>query len=89
MNLAEVRNFLEENIRSESETYFGFTDSQRIGEIVNNWFNDQANYDGRWNIISSKAPRVGRVLDMAAGCGTFVLNGLQSGRDVYGVEPEQ
>lgn len=89
MNLVEVRDFLKENIRKESEEYFGFTDSKRLEEVTSNWFNDMENYDGRWKIINNRVPMVGRVLDMAAGCGTFVLNGLQNGYDVHGVEPEE
>lgn len=89
MNLAEVKDFLKENIRKESEEYFGFTDSKKLDEVANNWFNDQENYDGRWNVINTRLPKPGRVLDMAAGCGTFVLNGLHNGCDVQGVEPEE
>jgi len=38
--------------------------------------------------VSKRDHAAGKILDMAAGCGTFVLNGLQNGYDVYGVEPE-
>ena len=34
------------------------------------------------------AARRGRILDMACGCGTFLLYGLNRGRDVVGIEPE-
>lgn len=89
MNLVEVKNFLKENIRNENEKYFGFTDDCLIDQVTNNWFNDNENYDGRWKFISNRLHAVGKVLDMAAGCGTFVLNGLQNGYDVHGVEPEE
>lgn len=88
MNLVEAKNFLKENIRKDNEKYFGGTDDIWLNLVTNNWFNDNENYDGRWESISNRVPSVGKVLDMAAGCGTFVLNGLQNGYDVYGVEPE-
>lgn len=88
MTLDEVRSFLKDNIKSENKKYFGGTDDAYIDQVTSNWFNDTENYDGRWNVINSRIGAVGKVLDMAAGCGTFVLNGLQHGYDVYGVEPE-
>ncbi len=30
-----------------------------------------------------------KILDMAAGCGSFVVQGVQNGYDTYGVEPEE
>ncbi|OHE72201.1 MAG: hypothetical protein A2007_05995 [Verrucomicrobia bacterium GWC2_42_7] len=88
MNSEEVKFLLKENIRKENLKYFGFTDDVLISQVTNNWFKDNENYDGRWKLIRNKAPKIGKILDMAAGCGTFVLNGLQNGYDVYGVEPE-
>ncbi|VEP16994.1 Methylase involved in ubiquinone/menaquinone biosynthesis [Hyella patelloides LEGE 07179] len=89
MNLIEVKDFLRENINEESEKYFGVTDSKLVERVTNNWFNDQNNYDGRWQKIIEKVQIVGKVLDMASGCGTFTLFGLQNGYDVWGIEPEK
>lgn len=89
VNLVEVRDFLKENLRKDAEVYFGLTNSKFIEQVTRNWFNDNENYDGRWEIINERVRRVGKVLDMAAGCGTFVLYGLQNGYDVCGVEPEE
>lgn len=68
--------------------YSGNNDPDRITRITNNWFNDKENYDGRWGVISARFPGKERVLDMAAGCGTFLLHGLHLGFDAWGVEPE-
>jgi len=68
--------------------YSGNDDPDRITLITNNWFNDQENYDGRWAVISARLPGKVKVLDMAAGCGTFLLYGLHLGFDAWGVEPE-
>jgi len=88
MKLKAVRDFLQSQISHEMVTHFGCTDRRLLEEITDNWFNDQNNYDGRWRTISERVPQPGRVLDMAAGCGTFVLYGLRNGYDVWGVEPE-
>ncbi len=56
--------------------------------VTNKWFDDSRNDDGRWAFIAKTVRNV-KVLDMAAGCGTFVLYGLRHGKDVWGVEPEK
>jgi SAM-dependent methyltransferase len=89
MQLGTLRNTLKENIRRESAEYFGLDDPDWLEEVTGNWFNDEQNYDGRWRVIARRVATVGKVLDMAAGCGTFVLNGLLNQRDVYGIEPEE
>jgi ubiquinone/menaquinone biosynthesis C-methylase UbiE len=89
VSLTEVKNFLRENFRKESERYFGLKDAKWIDRATDNWFDDQNNYDGRWKIIRERVPTVGKVLYMAAGCGTFVLFGLHNGYDAWGVEPEE
>lgn len=88
-NLYDVKEFLKNNIKRETDAYFGVKDGEWIDVVTKNWFDDQKNYDGRWKIIADRVARVGKILDMAAGCGTFVLYGLNNGYDVWGVEPEQ
>jgi ubiquinone/menaquinone biosynthesis C-methylase UbiE len=88
-NLYDVKDFLRNNIKKECDTYWGVKNGEWINVVTNNWFDDQSNYDGRWKIIGDRVPRVGKILDMAAGCGTFVLYGLHNGYDVWGVEPEE
>lgn len=89
MSLADVRAYLMEHIRKDAEVYFGIRDHEWVEQVIANWFNGQYNYDGRWKVIKERIPVVGRVLDMAAGCGTFVLYGLKNGYDVWGLEPEK
>jgi ubiquinone/menaquinone biosynthesis C-methylase UbiE len=89
MNLEDLKDSLRENFRRESELLFGLKDTDWIERATNNWFDDRRNYDGRWGVIAERIPKVRRVLDMAAGCGTFLLFGLHKGHDVWGVEPEQ
>ncbi len=88
MELSNLKASLREHIRVEATDYFGITNSRLIDQVTEDWFNDTRNYDGRWQIISQRLHPVGKVLDMAAGCGTFVLFGLHHHYDVWGVEPE-
>ncbi|AFY81402.1 methylase involved in ubiquinone/menaquinone biosynthesis [Oscillatoria acuminata PCC 6304] len=87
--ISELRSWLKTKIQIEAETYFGVTDQEWIERATTNWFDDSNNYDGRWSLIELRLEQVGKVLDMSGGCGTFVLFGLQSGYDVWGVEPEK
>lgn len=68
---------------------FGVTDANYLNSVVDHWFNDRENYDGRWQQIEHHCKGSDRILDMAAGCGTFVLYGLNCGHDVFGIEPEE
>ena len=86
--LAETKEYLRRNLREQIRFFSGNDRIKRIERITENWFNDQANYDGRWKIIRERVKKDARILDMAAGCGTFLLYGLHNGRDVWGIEPE-
>ena len=88
-SLAEVKDYLRENLQRDSKDLYGLEDARWIERAVNNWFEDSRNYDGRWTLIRQRMPTVGKVLDMAAGCGTFVLFGLQNGYEVWGIEPQE
>jgi ubiquinone/menaquinone biosynthesis C-methylase UbiE len=79
--------FLREHVRSELKGLFGVPDAW-ITRVVDQWFDDSQNYDGRWHFLKARGALGGRILDMAAGCGTFMLYGLRHGQDVYGIEPE-
>ncbi len=79
---------LHDRILLTVRAYSGNDDPDRITRITNNWFNDKENYDGRWAVIRARLPGKAKVLDMAAGCGTFLLYGLHLGFDAWGVEPE-
>jgi SAM-dependent methyltransferase len=79
--------FLQGHVRTELQSQFGVPDSW-VTQVARQWFDDTRNYDGRWSFLEGRDASGGRVLDMAAGCGTFMLYGLRHGRDVYGIEPE-
>ncbi len=80
--------FLLDHIRRQRLDFVSHPDPSQCERVARNWFNDGGDYDGRWPVIDRLAPAARRVLDMAAGCGTFLLHGLRRGRDAWGVEPE-
>jgi ubiquinone/menaquinone biosynthesis C-methylase UbiE len=88
-----ARAFLYNNLKSENEDYFGFTDEKWLSYVCDAWMNDESNsahrYDTMMSIIGDKKLKKSRILDMSSGCGTFVFYGLLNGYDVYGVEPAQ
>jgi ubiquinone/menaquinone biosynthesis C-methylase UbiE len=79
--------FLRQHVTTELKTLFGVPDAW-IARVVTQWFDDSQNYDGRWHFLKERGAPRGRILDMGAGCGTFMLYGLREGQDVYGIEPE-
>jgi ubiquinone/menaquinone biosynthesis C-methylase UbiE len=89
-DLAELRAFMAEHVRRDAEKLYGLSakHGDYLNMVVDRWFDDVKNYDGRWGLLDSRLPSVGKVLDMASGCGSFVINGLRNGRDVWGIEPE-
>lgn len=90
MNLLDLKESLEKNIALEAQSLFGLNNKKWFKSVTENWFNDNINYDGRWQVIFDlRALKAFKILDMAAGCGTFVLYGLHSNYDVWGIEPEE
>ncbi len=87
-DLDELRAALRACFLRESQDLYGLEDGPWIDRATQNWFDDTANYDRRWRVIDARRPGAGRILDMASGCGTFLLYGLKRGRDVIGIEPE-
>lgn len=88
MTLEEVSDFLLANIRREARSFYRDPPERWLRQVAENWLDDSRNYDGRWAMIEDRGAAGGRILDMAAGCGTFLLFGLRQGRDVVGIEPE-
>lgn len=83
----DLKQFLLEKITSDAAAHFGIRDQNYILHVVNNWHDGHAD-NWRWREIELHQDHQGKMLDMAAGVGTFVLYGLHKGYDVYGIEPE-
>ncbi|MDY0217233.1 MAG: class I SAM-dependent methyltransferase [Bacteroidales bacterium] len=66
-------------------------DKKTFDTILMRWSDDSKNMEEhRYVLINILIPQAKKlkILDMAAGCGSFVLQGLLNGYDTYGVEPE-
>lgn len=82
-----LKQFLLEKITEDATTYFGLQDPDYLLQVATNWHDDKAD-NWRWREVELHQDQRGKILDMAAGVGTFVFYGLHKGYDVYGVEPE-
>jgi 2-polyprenyl-3-methyl-5-hydroxy-6-metoxy-1,4-benzoquinol methylase len=89
-----AKEFLTENINKEVLLYFhNFNEypQTEYNEVLDRWSDDSiCSEKHRFDLIERLIPdaRSKKILDMAAGCGSFVLQGLRDGWDTYGVEPE-
>jgi ubiquinone/menaquinone biosynthesis C-methylase UbiE len=86
--------FLKEQLEKEILLYerqVSNLDKNVFEEILERWSNDSKNTEGhRYELLNYLIPDLQskKILDMAAGCGSFVIQGLRNGYDTYGVEPE-
>jgi hypothetical protein len=73
-----ARAFLYNNLKSESEDYFGFTDEKWLSHVCDAWMNDESNsahcYDTMRSVVGDEKLIKSRILDMSSGCGTFMKN---------------
>ncbi len=89
-----AREFLTEHINKEALNYFHTLEEyppEVYEELLVRWGDDSVfSEQSRFELIERLIPdaRSKKILDMAAGCGSFVLQGLRDGWDTYGVEPE-
>jgi 2-polyprenyl-3-methyl-5-hydroxy-6-metoxy-1,4-benzoquinol methylase len=89
------KSFLTGKIEQETLIYFKKLDKinrSRIDSIVNRWTDDTLNSEkARFSALNKQLGdcKGKPILDMSSGCGSFVLQGLVAGWDVYGIEPEQ
>ena len=88
MEIDLLKSFLRENISNELNNYFGIKNEKLVNQITEEWFNENHNFDGRWAIIQEKGKHSKKILDLAAGCGTFLLFCLKNGYNIWGIEPE-
>jgi 2-polyprenyl-3-methyl-5-hydroxy-6-metoxy-1,4-benzoquinol methylase len=86
----DVRSFLLENIVRDGLDYWGERDRSYLRRIAEDWLatNGRGGSLYRLEKISMLLPGASRILDMGAGCGTFVHFALAQGFDAYGIEPE-
>jgi ubiquinone/menaquinone biosynthesis C-methylase UbiE len=88
MRIDASKSFLKNRVEEEFGLYFGVQDKDLVNAVTNEWFDESHNSDGRWSVIKDRDQAQKKILDLAAGCGTFLLFGLNHGYNVWGVEPE-
>ncbi len=86
--MSKAEHFLMENIQKEAELHYGLKDKIYLNNVLDSW-SDYSSECQRWKEIEHFNDHRGKILDMAAGVGTFVFHGLSKGYDVYGIEPEE
>ena len=88
-----VFNFLFERLKEESLLYERMPNLDRLKDLSHRWgYDDEFTEKERFRLIQkyTNLPKKDmRILDMAAGCGSFFVQGNNNGYNVYGVEPEK
>lgn len=89
------KDFLKEKLIEEVLLYYNNIndlDSKTFEAILTRWSDDSKMLENhRYDLINRLIPKAKelKILDMAAGCGSFVIQGLINGYDTYGIEPEE
>jgi ubiquinone/menaquinone biosynthesis C-methylase UbiE len=84
-----MRDSLRRKISEESELYFGAVEPGWL-DSIQDYFWDDSLQSVRIANLARHGVRPGRdrVLDMAAGCGQFLIHSLEAGFDTLGLEPD-
>lgn len=89
MSVLSSKKYLYEHLKKEFCQISNVPDEEYLRSILYAWMNDKENSGHRFDVIKKYLPNAKRILDMSAGCGTFVFYGLINGYDVDGIEPEE
>lgn len=88
--VAELREELASQYRADALRDYGLSDAVHLAPIADAWMDDRRNSAHRFEelfaLSGGKPAGSPRILDMAAGCGTFVFYGLLHGYDVWGID---
>ena len=88
----DIYRFLLTKLLEDDRVYSRNQDVKRFENLAERWTNDEhpqesMRLDLIQDIMKSKPPET-KILDVAAGCGSFVFKALRKGFDVHGIEPE-
>jgi SAM-dependent methyltransferase len=88
-SLPELRALLRERLASNRRTSYGAVDTASA-QAADDYFWDESHQHWRLEVLRRHGVRPGmhRILDLASGCGQFVLLALREGFDSEGVEPD-
>ncbi len=85
--MISAQKYMHEKLKEDRKSMIGKQNEIFIDNVSKAWMDDN-NDAHRFLIIKKYFPEAKKILDMAAGCGTFVFYGLLNGYDVEGIEPE-
>ncbi len=88
-SIENIKNYLLENLCKEASFLWGEKDLTYLNRVAEDWLDTGEASVSRYRIekIRMLNPSVFRILDIGAGCGTFVFYALSHGYDAYGIEP--
>ena len=92
--MSATREYLKKKIDEEILLYYKDASkypSAMYDRLLVRWSDDSVfSEEHRYVLLNILIPDIKekKILDMAAGCGSFVLQGLRNGYNTYGVEPE-
>ena len=86
----DIHSFLLEHLIEEAANYGTEKDIAYLKRVVDDWLNDSGGNSSSYRLdnIRRFLPDALRILDMGAGCGTFVHHALHQQLDAFGIEPE-
>jgi SAM-dependent methyltransferase len=86
----DIRTFLLDRLSAEAAHFWGEKDAAYLGRVADDWLDTTGRSGSSYRIdhLVSQLPDVRKILDMGAGCGTFVYYALSRGYDAWGIEPE-
>ncbi len=89
MTSRNIRTFLLDHLSREAQTFWGETDAAYLERVADDWLDATGASGAEYRIkrIRVLAGSCSTILDMGAGCGTFVRYALRLGLDAWGVEP--
>lgn len=88
MTITKLEKFLYDNLKKEASEV-GVFNVKKNKAVLKAWMDDKNNSKHRFDVIKLYAPESNNILDMAAGCGTFVFYGLLNGYKTYGIDCEE
>jgi SAM-dependent methyltransferase len=85
-----LHSFLLDHLTREAAALWGINDTAFLDRVANDWLDTTGRSGAQYRLDNIRALHPGsrRILDMGAGCGTFVRYALQHGFDARGIEPE-
>ena len=91
MLLSDVRTFLFEHLCNEAFKYWGERDTAYLERVADDWLDETGRSGSQYRVgrIRALAGSCSTVLDLGAGCGTFVRYALRLGFNAWGVEPQE